>query len=242
MILKRLAKIFCGFLLLVILWQPAGAVESAEQKITNLIKDQVVTGYPAWKNLKIEVAYKFTDNIFKQLDAQGYDLGFKITETSREIKPLGNVIFPIEVSLKETTQKIFIRARVGVFNNLVVAKNTVKRGESLSSENLAVEERDIATLPQQYYSNINDLKNKEAKITIPSNSTVFDWMVKNVPLVRRGENVTIRVTAPNLLVKSSGVFLEDGYLNEKVRVRKNGSKDILEGILKSTGEVEVRLR
>jgi flagella basal body P-ring formation protein FlgA len=67
--------------------------------------------------------------------------------------------------------------------------------------------------------------------------------------VHRGEELTILVKGPNLLVKTAGVALEDGYIEKEVKVRKktapkpgSGFVKPLVGILVSSTEVEVILR
>ena len=124
----------------------------------------------------------------------------------------------------------------------MIARRRIKRGEAISPEDLALEERDIAVIPQKYFEDINKVANTESKTTIPKNSTIFEWMIKEIPLVHRGEEVAILVTAPNLMVKTVGIALEDGYLGKGIKVKRQETNKTLEGLLVSSDEVEVRLK
>jgi flagella basal body P-ring formation protein FlgA len=217
------------------------ALENPEEKVTKAIQDYVIAKYPDWAGLKIQVGYKSADRIFEELRGLEGEAGFKILEVYADFKPVGNVILPIEVSAGETRKKIFVRAKIEVFKNIVVAARQIKRAEIISADDLALEERDITMLPHQYYEDVRLVANTEAKTTIPKNSTIFEWMVKEIPLVKRGDEVAIFVSSPDLLVKTKGVALEDGYRGQEIKVKRENSKKTLEGVLVAPGEVEVNL-
>ena len=152
------------------------------------------------------------------------------------------MIFPIEVATSADRKKIFVRAKVEVFKNVVIANRRINRGEEITLDDLAFESRDIAVVPQKYYEDVALVVETEAKTSIPKNSTIYEWMIKEIPLVHRGDQVAILVTGPNLSVKTLGRALEDGYLGKMIKVRRVESDKTLEGTLISSDEVEVRLK
>lgn len=224
---------------------PAQALDDPEQALTEVIEDYVMTKYPEWIGYEIKVSLKYADKIYDSLaEYDEEDVDLSVMEIYRDFKPVGNVIFPILITTKDSSRKIFVRAKVEVFKNVVIANRRIKRGEEIMAEDLSYESRDIAVLPQKYFENIVQVANTEAKTSIPKNSTVFEWMIQEVPLVHRGDNVLVVVTAPNLTVKSEGKVLEDGYLDKKikVKVKREDESKTLEGILVSSDEVEVKLK
>ena len=152
--------------------------------------------------------------------------------------------FPIIVTSGEKSKKIFIRSKVEVFYKVVAAQKRIKRGELVEEEDVALKKRDIAMLPQKYFENLDQVIGTETKTTIPKGSTIFEWMIKKPPLVHRGDEISILVKGSNLLVKTKGIVVEDGYLGKmtKVRVKSEDSKKIIEGILISADEIEVKLK
>lgn len=235
-------KIIIGICLIGIVFNSAWALDNPEGELAYAIEDYVMTRYPDWIGYDIKVTFKYADKILGRLGDLEGDVDLRVVEVYKDFKPIGNVIFPIEVITAGSSQKIFVRARVEVFKNIVVANRRIKRGDEIGVEDLALESRDIAVLPQKYFEEIFQVANTEAKTTIPRNSTIFEWMIKEVPLVHRGEEVAILVTAPNLLLKTQGVALEDGYLGKKMKVKSKESKKTLEGSLISPTEVEVKLK
>jgi len=234
---------------------PCPAMDNPEKELTKVIENYVKENYvkekyPDWADLDIQVSFKFADKVFNMLREFEGKVDLAILPTYKDFKPIGNVIFPIEVSsgdfLKKVfVKKVFVRAKVSVFKDIVVAAKKIKRGGKIEADLLTLQKRDIAMLPQKYFTEMIEVKNSEAKTTIPKNSTIFAWMVKEIPLVRRGDKVTIVLKGPNLLLKTRGVLLEDGYKGKTVKVRpqigSSKTKTILDGLLISDNLVEVKL-
>ena len=246
---KNMAKIHIGFVLYILIFvflcqfsSITCALDNPEQELTEVVEDYVLTRYPDWIGLEVRTTFKHADRIFEDLRGINDYADFEIVEVYEDFKPVGNVIFPIKLTAGEISKKIFVRAKVEVFDEIVVAKNRINRGERIEEKDLTLEERDIAMLPENYFRYPRQILGTEAKTTIPKNSTIFEWMVKEMPLVHRGEEIAILVTAPNLLVKTQGVLLEDGYLGKTAKVKRSGSKKTLEGILVSSKEIEVKLK
>jgi len=218
------------------------ALNDPKQEMAEVIEDYVVAKYPAWAGLDIQITFKYAEKLFRSLEELEGEAHIKVLETYKDLKPVGNVIIPMEVTAEDFSRKVFVRAKVEVFKGIVVADRLIKRGEEIQSEDLKLEERDIALLPQKYFESLDQIVSAEAKTTIPKNSTLFEWMAKKIPLIRRGDKVTIRVSASSLLVKSEGVALSDGYLGKKMTVKRKDIKKSLEGIVVSANEVEVKLK
>ncbi len=228
-------------LLLAILVISVDASSNPKAQITKVIKESVITKYPDWKDLDIKVNFKHDGKLFKDLGSLKGKVSYNILEVYKDFKPVGNVIFPMAVKSKGFNKKIFVRAKVEVLKAVVVAQEKISRGEVVSKDCLVLERRDIAMLPQKYFSEIEDVMFTETKTTIPKNSTIFAWMVKEVPQVHRGDKVMVIVKGVNLLVKKIGVAVEDGYLNKAIKVKIHDRKKPIKGVLISTDEVVVKI-
>jgi len=228
--------------LIVTLFNSAWALDNPEAKVTRVIEEYIVAANPDFTGKEIKVTFKFADKTFARLREYDEDINLKIVDVYQDFRPVGNVIFPIEVSRGETSKKFFIRTKVEVFKKIVVANNKIKRGKVINEDDLVLEKRDIAMLPQKYFEEPLLVANNEAKTTISRNGTIFEWMIKKVPLVHRGDEVAINVVGSDLLVKSAGVILMDGYLGESVKVKRKNSKKTVEGVLVSADVVEVNLK
>ncbi|MDD5593677.1 MAG: flagellar basal body P-ring formation chaperone FlgA, partial [Candidatus Margulisbacteria bacterium] len=217
------------------------ALDNPEQKVTDTIKNYIVAKYPDWSKDEIRLTYKTAENIFSEMTALPKDSQLSVIEVYTDFKPVGSVVFPIRAVAGGMDRKFMIRAKVDVVKKVAAAARLIKKGRSIESADLKIEERDVALLPQKYFLSAEPLVSKEAKISIPGNSTIFEWMVGEVPLVRRGAPVTLIVTAPGLAVKTKAQAQEDGVLGSEIKVKRADSNKIVAGKIISAGEVEVKL-
>ena len=247
---KSNPKLVFGTWFLVISWflmfgfwcLPARAIDDPQAELTKVIKAYVVAEKPEWAGLEIKITYKFADKTFESLKAYSADAKLEVVDLFNSVKPAGNVIFPVVITEDENSKRIFVWTKVEVFENVVVANQRIKRGMVLDEKMISLKKRDIAMLPNSFFSDLVELISQEVKTTIPKNSTFFAWMVKRQPLVRRGEQVSVIVRAKNLAVKSTGLALSDGYIGGKIKVKQEKSKKTIEGILVSKDVVEVKLK
>jgi len=244
-------KLVIGHWSLVIIWLlvigcwlfpvSANALNNPEQKVAEVIKGYILTKYPDWSRDEIRLTFKFAEKTFADVGKLTEDTRFRVLEIYPEFKPVGNVVLPIEIQNGENIQKILLRAKVEVLKRVAAAAKRIKKGKVLEASDLKLEERDIALLPQKYFVELYALVGKEAKITIPANSTLFEWMLGDLPLIRRGSEVTILVAEPGFTIKTKGQALEDGYRDAEIKVKRAESKKTIIGKVLSPTEVEVKL-
>jgi flagella basal body P-ring formation protein FlgA len=237
-------KIFILFLLIglaVGVSLPGWAMDNPEQKVTDTIKSYIVNKYPNWPKEEISLTFKMAESVFAELKTLSENASLEVIEVYPDFKPVGNVVFPIKVAFGIESKKVMVRAKVEVVRNIVAAAKLIKKGKVIEPADLKIDLRDVALLPQKYFVSNDPLVGQEAKISIPENSTIFAWMVGAVPLVHRGNPVTLVVSAPGLTVKTKAEAQEDGGLGSEIKVKRIDSRKIVAGKIISANEVEVKL-
>jgi flagella basal body P-ring formation protein FlgA len=238
-----MSKIFL-LLFLFCFSQSIFALDNPEARVSAVIKDYVVATYPDLSKDELKVTFKYAERIFANLAKCSEGTTFQVADVYRDFRPVGSAIFPLMVTDGDQNNKIFIRTQVEVLKEVVVAGAPIKRGVLIKIDDLAIQQRDVALYPKKYFTSVLAVASCEAKTLIAQNSTIFDWMIKEVPLRHRGDEVKIIVIGENIQVKTKGIILTDGYLNQEVKVRRKGTNDaknILTGKLISENEVEVTL-
>jgi flagella basal body P-ring formation protein FlgA len=127
-----------------------------------------------------------------------------------------------------------------------VAKKRVKPGDILGAEVLTLSELDVATgLAREYRgvllaksANINDL---EARQTILEGQFALSTGVQQIPEVRRGDAVSIRLKSGEVTLNTQGTTDEPAYLDKDVRVTVTKGKRQLIGKLRKDKIIEVQL-
>jgi flagella basal body P-ring formation protein FlgA len=210
-------------------------------RITKAIISYLVIKDPSYSGKRIEVSYKYADRVFRDLKTRSGKVAFSIAELYPDFKPVGNVIVPIQVIVDDVPkEKIFLRTKVSVFDRIVVAKKRLKRGDVISSFEAAIEERDVAALNPSIIKDIGLVIGKEAKTFIPNGNPVYDWMIKERPVVKKNEKIKITSGSNNILVAAAGISLEDGNLGSEIKVKNLSSGKELIGVVTGTGEVKVK--
>ena len=92
-------------------------------------------------------------------------------------KPLGSVIVPIQVIENGTPkEKVFLRSKVSVIKDVVVANRSIKKKEVISEKDVRRTKRDIARVyAKKYFTASEEVIGKEAKTYIPRNYIVIGW-------------------------------------------------------------------
>ena len=223
-------------------WRPVLALDDPSGKITAAIKKYIFSVFPEWADQKIKVNFVLPGKLQTEMNKYSNQASLSVINVYQSFRPVGNVIFPLLIQEGAESHKFFLRTKVEVMAPIVVAAQSIKRGEIIMAAALTTEVRDISTLPKDFYREEKLLLHNEASTMIPENSTIFRWMIREIPLVRRGETIMILIKGDNLSVKADGVALMDGYLGQPIKIKRkqtgnNGS--ILQGTLVSSHEVEI---
>ncbi len=220
---------------------PCQALDNPEQKVTETIKSYIMGKYPAWPKDEIQLTYKMAEGAVAELKSLPDGASLEVIEVYPDFKPVGTVVFPIRAAAGAAAKKFMVRAKVEVVRKIVAAARLIRKGQVIAPEDLKIEARDVALLPQKYFLGTAPLISQEAKITIPENSTIFEWMVGPVPLVQRGKAVDLWVSGPGLTVKARAEAQEDGALGAEIRVKRIDSNKVITATIISADEVEVKL-
>jgi flagella basal body P-ring formation protein FlgA len=163
-------------------------------------------------------------------------------ELSSPLKPVGVVAVPLRFFDYSGRQQIsLVNARIEIYDFAVVSQSRKRKGEMLSLKDIKLEERDIGLLGNRYFSDGLGVAGLIATTTIPQDVIIQPWMVKMAPLISRGGKVMILFHTQNIGVDVPGVVMDDGYLGQPIKVKRDGQKKIYEGTVVGSKEVEVSI-
>lgn len=131
--------------------------------------------------------------------------------------------------------------RVELVAHGMVATTTcdLKRGETLSSENLRLEAQDISQLRSAPFFALDRLLGKNLKRNLRAGETVQENQVEFPPLIERGSRVTIQARGRGLILTAFGEARQDGELGDYIRVRNNNSQREVSARVLDAGLVSV---
>ncbi|WP_240776187.1 flagellar basal body P-ring formation chaperone FlgA [Nitrincola alkalilacustris] len=134
---------------------------------------------------------------------------------------------------------ITVTAQVRQFMTVVVAARPIVRHGRISAQDLKMQEQDISRLNQEYFTREQDLLGKLARRHIGSNQIITTRMLEAALAVNRGDSVAIEARRGGLVIRTPGVALEDGRINEQISVRNERSGIELRAVVVGNGVVRV---
>ncbi len=150
-------------------------------------------------------------------------------------RPLG----PVAVGVRCTAPawSLFVPARVSVNRPVVVMAVSRNRGATLDKADLALESRDLATLPGGYLTDIEELVGMQLRRTASAGMVMLPGIAAAPELVQRGERVVLQAAGGAIAVQVEGEALASGALGERVRVRNLATRRVVEGTVGGEGLV-----
>lgn len=137
----------------------------------------------------------------------------------------GNVRLIAVVSINGNVRnKVTLSGWVDVFESVVCAARNLKRGEALTKDDVYVTRKNISHIKPNYLTAVNQAIGLMVKHNVKADACIKDWMLKRMPVVDRGDLVTILAESAGLKLTVPGRVLMKGYDGELVKVKNLMSK------------------
>ena len=134
--------------------------------------------------------------------------------------------------------RIFVPVTIETLTPVVTAKQNIAIGELLTPSNAFIEYLDISHVFGQTITNINEVFGSKSKRYIQHGRPV---LMNLICMICKNEQVSITAINKGLKIKSSGVALSDGSKGQKIPIRNNSSGRIIEAVVVSIGNAEIKL-
>ncbi|WP_422138809.1 flagellar basal body P-ring formation chaperone FlgA [Endozoicomonas sp. ALC020] len=122
---------------------------------------------------------------------------------------------------------------------VIHSARALARGQRLTSDALVFREADYSRLRGQFFTEINEIRGRVIKRSIGAQKLISANMLEKDYVIRKGEVVQIIAGGNGLEVSMSGMSLDDGELQETIRVRNRSSGKIVHAEVISTGKVRI---
>ncbi len=137
--------------------------------------------------------------------------------------------------------KLYVTARISLLEEVVVARGFLPRGTVIGPEHVEIAERDVSTSAHGYLGDLDLVIGMVVKQPLQGGLVLTPAMIDRPRLIRRGDKVVIVSRTGNFEVRMAGNALADGAEGDRIRVRNNNSKRIVEGRVTAHGAVLVQM-
>lgn len=132
---------------------------------------------------------------------------------------------------------LYVPVRVDITVDVVVLAAAVAQGQTLESDALRYEARDVARLGGAYLTRIDEAQGMVLRQSVRPGTVLTSRQLERPKLVRRGQRVQLVAQESGLAVGSQGEALTDAAEGDRVRVRNMSSLLIVEGVVDGDGRV-----
>ncbi len=127
------------------------------------------------------------------------------------------------------------------WGSVISAAQSLPKRSIINEDDLVTEFRDISMLGSNIIDDVDEIIGKELKKSLRGGAVLYSHFLKNPPLVKRGDLVTILATTGTLKVTVPGEIKNTGGLGDTVRVKNMMSRRTLQARVIDEGLVEVEL-
>jgi len=139
---------------------------------------------------------------------------------------LGMRWFDVEVTRGDgRTQTIPIMAEATLLRPVVVAARVVNSGQDVTARDVRIEARPFQRIEDVGQTDLSAVIGMEARRALRPGDMLKPQDIRNKPLVRRNQLVTIWSRAGGVMVQSSGRATRDGWLGDELEIRSEGSDE-----------------
>ncbi|MDP2559876.1 flagellar basal body P-ring formation chaperone FlgA [Psychrobium sp. 1_MG-2023] len=136
------------------------------------------------------------------------------------------------------TWNLYVPVQVKQLMSVIVAAKNLSPGTLLNKSNLKKAYADMTITMGQTVEQLSQVTGSKVKRYIQQGRPI---LFTSVCLVCRGDPVSIYAKKGSLIIKSSGIALNDGSIGQIISVKNSSSGRTVEGTVVAVGEIEIKL-
>ncbi|SJZ47763.1 flagellar basal body P-ring formation chaperone FlgA [Selenihalanaerobacter shriftii] len=198
-----------------------------------------------------QLAQKVKEYIPQNIDFKSEDIDIKIQQVANKIKlPVGKVrlqvgnlysrnllgrqTIPIHIYINgNLARKKYIQAEVKVYQQVLVAKDMIKRHQNLSKDLFKWRKKLVSNrYGNQPFTKLESIQNFRLKRTLNAGQVLTDNVIETPPLVKRRERVKIIAKVNGVRVSTVGIALGSGAKGDIIEVENlNTDKKLMAEVI-----------
>ncbi len=136
---------------------------------------------------------------------------------------------------------LYLTVNVEKLASLYITASPLSRGEILNENNIQRVKRDINKLRRGFFSNKKELIGMITKRSIRTGTIISSHHLKPPLMIKKGDNVDIIANTRSITIRMTGKAVSNGIKGQRIRVKNNSSRKIIDAIVITPGLVKVRI-
>jgi len=136
---------------------------------------------------------------------------------------------------------LYVAVEVKKIATLYTAATPISRGEPITADNITKTQYDINRLRRGFYQNKSELIGMIAKRSMRSGTVISAKHLLPPTIIKKGDPISIVAKTGSIAIRMTGKAMSNGAKGQRIRVRNNSSKRIIDAIVKDSATVQVTL-
>jgi flagella basal body P-ring formation protein FlgA len=153
--------------------------------------------------------------------------------------PKGYCQIRISATQGSRTYQTTVLAQVRISTPVLVARQTIARGEPFSNCNCELKRVDITNYADKCYDSLSQLDGRRAMRTISAGMVIHERMIASIPAIERGEQVELSVSDGPVTASIAGLARENGSIGDKIWVENQQSRQLVRALVIGKGQVKI---
>lgn len=206
----------------------AGAADGAERTVSaEAIQSQIradIEKNSPWPKGKIRV--EFVEPV-SDVTVPAERVSIKVRSRSSEAYVGQSTFFVGFYDNGKLLREDSVRVRMEVLMDVVVSARALNAGSVIDAGDVKLLSRWHDTMPPNRLSGLKEAVGKKISTSVRPNMEITRNILRDCPLIKRGEPVRIVLDSGQLRVTATGISQEDGLKGEVIRVLNSSSKRVI---------------
>ncbi len=123
---------------------------------------------------------------------------------------------------------VYVPVRIDSYIEVLTLTTAVTRGTVLKESDLRPIRRNLATLPQGYFTDPVDVIGREARRSLRAGDIISPNAIAEPHLVNRGQEVWLTAEGGGISVSAKAEAMQDGAQGDRIQVRNLSSRRVIE--------------
>lgn len=135
--------------------------------------------------------------------------------------------------------KVKMRGTLELYGDVILLSRRLGRKDVISRDDLRVVRRNITTFGHELVTSADEAIGQELKTSLTAGTVLLAKYLKKLPLVKRGDLVTITATTKSLQITTKGEARSQGVKGDTIQVKNLGSRQLITAQVVGPGRVQV---
>ncbi len=150
--------------------------------------------------------------------------------------PLGRSIFSL---VFKSGERAILQANIRALDWVVTSRRPLKKSQLIRKEDVYLALMDVRRMPKDALTRLESAWGKSMNQSMGANMPIIESAMGDIPLIKKGQRITLVASAPGLKITTPGEARQDGFHGQSLKVVNLSSKRDIRGIPLDENHVSV---